>query len=136
MALGDFSLFQWKSKQQLAKEANEYAAWAFPFGDLQKEKLEILLRELVPKENKKMLLISFLTCKELYESVKEDTEFSDELLRTFVKRAERHKTVVKKKELTTYLAAVLADAEIDEQCNYPSADEILQRIEELNQKLL
>lgn len=136
MPLGDFKLFQWKTKQQEDKEAAEYAKWAFPFGEAQKEKLMALLGELRPKENDKTLMVSFLTCKEIWEGAVEDTETCDDALLLLGKQVKKYASLIKKKDITTYLAVVLADSEIDEQCDYPSVDEIRKQIQELDLKLL
>ena len=131
MALGEFKLFQWKNNKQIEREAKEYAQWAFPFGEIQKEKLGALFSELKPKEMSSILLVSFLTCKELFGSAKEETETQDDAVKSFFKLAKNHSSLVKKKDVTMYLAVVLADLEIDEECSYPSADKIRERIQEL-----
>jgi len=133
MALGDFKLFQWKSKKQLEKEQKEYAVWAFPHGELQKTKLTELMRELKPKEQSQMLLVSFLTCKEFYESKLEGSEASEEAVIKTLLSAKTYRQIIKQNDLAMYLAIVLADAGIDENCEYPSADEIRERAKELDE---
>ena len=136
MGLGDFKLFQWKSNMQVEKEAKAYAQWAFPFGETQKEKLNALFSELKPKEMRTISLVSFLTCKELYENVEEEAESQDDAIRKFLKLVKNHSSLVKKKDVTMYLAVVLADMEIDEECDYPNVEEFRERIQELDLKLL
>jgi hypothetical protein len=40
--------------------------------------------------------------------------------------------LVRKEDMSMFLALVLADADIDERCEYPSADEINIKVQELN----
>ena len=131
MALGDFKLFQIKSIKQQEKEKQEYAAWAFPYGETQKERLSTLVLELNPKNSLPLSLTSFLTCKELYEGVLEDSESRDEAVDKTIRKIQKYGQLISKKEMPMYLALVLADADIDENCEYPSADEIRAVIREL-----
>jgi len=133
MALGEFKLFQFKSKKQREKEEREYAAWAFPFGDLQKEKLGGLIKELIPKASLPLCLASYLTCKELFDNALEDNETRDEAINNMLNSVGSYGQLIKKTEMTTYLALVLVDAEIDEKCEYPSVDEIRAKIKELTE---
>ena len=132
MALGNFSsLFTWKSKAAQEKEQEEYAGWAFPYGDKQREKLQVLLLALYPKESIPTTLIPFLTCKELYEGILKKVSSCNEAVDTMINEQKKYKSIIKKKDMATYVALVLADAEIDERCEYPSADEIRARAQEL-----
>ena len=131
MALGEFRLFQFKSKKQMEKEEREYAAWAFPYGDMQRDNLTALVRELIPKASTSLCLASFLTCKELYESTLEDSESKDKAVDNMINVMRSYGQLIKKDELPIYLALVLADADIDEKCEYPSADEIRALTQEL-----
>ena len=131
MALGEFKLFQMKSKKQREKEEREYAAWAFPYGDLQKENLKELIYEIKPKASIQIDLASFLTCKELYESVLEDADSREAAIDKLLNVIRNYSQLIKNDEMPMYLALVLADAEVDEKCEYPSADEMRIRIQEL-----
>jgi len=133
MALGEFKLFQFKSKAQREKEEKEYASWAFPYGDLQRENLTALISELKPKEPSQMLLFSYLTCKEIHKNASEDSESREETIAKMMSIIKRYKQLIKKSDVNMYLAIVLADAEIDERCEYPSADEIRASIQELDE---
>jgi len=133
MAFGEFKMFQFKSRQQREREEREYAAWAFPHGDLQKENLTKLMSEIRPKESSKMLLFSFLSCKEIYKEKLEVSGSREEAIEKFLDSAKNYRQLFKKTDLTMYLALVLADAETDERCEYPPADEIRARILELEE---
>jgi len=136
MALGEFRLFQFKSKKQREKEEKDYASWAFPYGDMQREKLTTLLCELRPKEPPQMLLFSFLTSKEMYKDALEDSESPEAAIDNYLNAVKRHKQLIRKTDVNMYLAIILADAEIDERCEYPSADELRDRIQDLDSNKL
>ena len=131
MALGEYTMFSWKSKATQAREQDEYEKWAFPYGDLQREKLQVLLLAVYPKGTIPTTLVPFLTCKELYEKALKKVESRDEAIDLLINKQIRYKRVLKQKEMTTYIALVLADAEIDERCEYPQADAIHERAREL-----
>jgi len=133
MALGEFKMFQFKSKKQREKEEREYAAWAFPYGDLQKERLIALICELIPKTSAPLCLAAFLTCKELFENMMENTESREDAAKNLVVNMGSYSQLIKKNEMPTYVAIVLADAEIDEKCEYPSVDEMRTRIQKLTE---
>jgi hypothetical protein len=133
MPLGEFSLFQFKSKAQADKEAVEYETWAFPHGEKQKKALASRLKELKPKEAEQIMLISFLTVKELYEAAVKETESEGNAIENLIVKAGRYKQIVHPKDLNMYIAAVVADAEIDENCEYPSAEALRERIQEIEE---
>jgi len=133
MALGEFKLFNFKSKQQREKEEREYAAWAFPHGDIQREKLTELMRELRPKEQPQMMMFSYLTCKELYKNQFEETKSREDAIDRFLGAAKSYKQLIRRDDLCMYLALVLADADIEEQCVYPGADEISAQASQLEE---
>jgi len=131
MALGEFKMFQFKNKEQREKEEREYAFWAFPYGDLQRENLSALIRELKPKESIPILLTSFLTCKEIYESTLEKSESQEDAIDKLLNEIKKYNQLIRPKEMPMYLALVLADKDLDETCEYPSADAIKVKAQEL-----
>jgi len=131
MALGEFKLFQFKSRKQLEKEEKQYAEWAFPYGELQRENLTALIKELAPKQPLQICLASFLTCKEIYEDVLKNSESSSAANEKMLKSVRNYGQLIKSKEMPFYLALVLADSKVDEACLYPSAEEIQKHIHEL-----
>ena len=132
MALGEYHLFTWKSKATQEKEQETYEKWAFPYGQQQRDNLQKLLLEVYPKESVPTTLIPFLTCKELYESVLTKAGSRDGAVDLMINKQKKYKQILKKKTMSTYLALVLADADIDEQCEYPTAEEIKKRALELD----
>jgi len=132
MALGEYSLLTWKSKASQKSEQEEYEKWAFPFGEKQRENLQALMLSVFPGESVPGTLIPFLTCKELYEGALKKLGSRDEALDVLINSQKKYKQIIKKKELTTFLALVLADAEIGEDCVYPGISEIRERVMELD----
>jgi len=131
MALGDYNLFTWKSRATQEKEQEEYAKWAFPYGQKQRDNLQELLFALFPRESVPTTLIPFLTCKELYEGILRKAGSRDAAIDTLVNKQRKYKQIIKKKNMTMYLALVLADADVGEQGEYPDADKIRELAEEL-----
>ena len=131
MALGEFKLFQFKNREQREKEEREYALWAFPYGDLQRDNLTALMRELIPKESIQIFLASFLTCKELYESILEKSESREVAIERMLNEIKRYNQLIKPKEMPMYLALVLADEELDERCEYPPVEVVKAKIQQL-----
>ena len=131
MALGEFRLFQFKNREQREKEEREYAAWAFPNGDLQRENLTALVRELKPKESTPIFITSFLTCKELYEMTLEKSDSRENAIEKMLNGIKSYNQLIRPKEMPMYLALVLADKDIDERCEYPPIEVIKAKIQEL-----
>ena len=132
--------FTFKSAKQRAKEEKLFARWAFPYGDAQKEKITQLIREMMPKEDPKAGVAIFLMGRQAYSGAYDDDP--EELQeRTEVQKLESlHKLLENqlfgryRKLLPYYKVLVLADAKIDENLNYPSAEELLRQAEELMKK--
>ena len=131
MALGESNIFTWKSKATQERELVEYEKWAFPYGEKQRENLQALLKSVYPKESVAGTLVPFLTCKELYEGVLKKTGSREAALEMLINKQKQYKHIVRKKEMTTYLALVLADATVNEECEYPTVEEIREQVKEL-----
>jgi len=117
-------MFTWKSKATQKKEMEDYGAWAFPHGQKQRDNLEALLKEVFPKEPATTALVQFLTCKELYEEVLDKTGSYNTAIDELINSQKRYKQIIKKKDMVVYIALVLADSSIDEECEYPTGEEI------------
>ena len=126
MARREFSMFTWKSKATQQKEMEDYGAWAFPYGQKQRDNLEALLKEVFPKEPITTALVQFLTCKELYEEVLDKTGSYNIAIEELINSQKKYKQLIKKKDIVVYVALVLADSTIDEECEYPTGEEILE----------
>ena len=129
--------FTFKSAKQRAKEEKQFARWAFPYGDAQREKVLELIRQLLPKEDPKAAMAVFLMGREaLRGSFKDDPE--DLAERTEQNKMDALDHILAnqlfgryKKFIPYYKALVLADAQVDETLNYPSVEELRRRAEEL-----
>jgi hypothetical protein len=124
MALGDLSIFSWKSRKKQSNEAAEYEIWAFPHGSAQREKLQALLLEVFPKETAATALITFLTARELFEGFCKAPDLEDYAIDRMLNGVKKYKHIIRKKEMPLYVALVLANARIDADINYPTADDI------------
>ena len=118
------NLFSWKSKAEMEAEHERYRIWAFPYGQKQRDNLQALLLDIFPKGSDATTLIPFLTCKELYDNALKNNSEREEAIFTIVNKERRLMQLVKKKDMPLYVALVIADAEVDERCQYPTADEI------------
>jgi len=122
--LGEMQLFNWKSKKQQAKEAAEYEVFAFPHGAKQREILEGYFEELFPEEKVPVALVAFLSCKEVYVELLAQTDDQVRIIASMKKNLAKYKRFIPKKDLTTYLALVVVDSNVDENLDYASIDEI------------
>lgn len=138
--MGFADWFTYKSAKQRAKEEKLYARWAFPYGEAQREKLTQLMQELMPQENPKAAMAVFLIGREAYlGSYHEDPEDLQE--RQESEKMEALDRILDKqlfgryrKLQPYYKALILADAQVDETLNYPGAEELRRRAEELKKK--
>ena len=129
--------FTFKSAKQRARDERNFARWAFPYGEAQKEKIVQLIRELMPKEDPKAALSVFLMGRQAYRgSFRDDPE--DLAERTKQDQMDALDAILAnqlfgryKKFIPYYKVLVLADLEVDETLNYPSADELRRRVEEM-----
>jgi hypothetical protein len=124
MGLGDLNFFIWKSKAQVQQEQADYEKWAFPFGQPQREKLVKLMLEVFPKESEPTVLIPFLTCKELYGKMAKTPDLADYAINRLLTEVKKYKRIIRKQEMPTYVALVVADSKIDDRIEYPTAQEI------------
>lgn len=136
--MGSWSdLFVFKSRKQREREAMKFDRWAFPYGEEQRQKLVALIKELLPKEEPKAALAIYLMGRQAYRgSFKDDPE--DLAERTEAQKLRALDIQLKeqlfgryKKFIPYYKVLVLADAEVNSTLNYPSAEELRRRAEEL-----
>ncbi len=129
--------FTFKSAKQRARDERNFARWAFPYGEAQKEKILQLIRELMPKEDPKAALSVFLMGRQAYRgSFRDDPE--DLAERTKQDQMNALDAVLAnqlfgryKKFIPYYKVLVLADLEVNETLNYPSTEELRRRVEEM-----
>jgi len=123
--LGEIRWLTWKSKAQKEKEDAEYAQWAFPYGDTQKEKISAILSDRFPEQYEKGRLVTFLTCKELVDGnfmrVYEHPATKGRAIEIIKKDVKRYKKLFHnyKNDAGFYIALAMADLSITEELNYP-----------------
>lgn len=131
MSFADF--FTFKTPRQREKEQRQYNAWAFPYGEAQKQIVSDLLQKLLPDEGKTAMAI-YLIGREAYiggvdedladYTVQQRLEYTVRLLRDQLPG--RHK-----RKLWSYLALILADEHIDAQLQYPTVEQLREKAAEL-----
>ena len=139
MALGDIQWLQWKTKRGQAKDDEEYAAWAFPYGDEQKEKIFGILSELMPDEIREVSMVCFLTAKEIvgrYHKIFDMPEHRDYALECMNKDFKGYKRLFRNKEhIKLCCARSFVDIEITEELQYPPAEVVRRKAEEIGDEL-
>ena len=119
-----------KSREQEEREFQAFSENSFPYGQPQRDKVEELLSQLFPKEKKQFTMMLFLLGKQYYHGygLRNEQDYQgytqEERLNIAAKSLNRHLTGKHRKSLTTYLALIAADAQVDENLLYPTAQEI------------
>lgn len=133
--------FTFKSKKQQEREFRHYTQWAYPYGDKQKEIVTRTLKELIPEEHAETAVAVFLIGKEGYQGSYDD---EPEDLEDRTEEGKRNLAVYKMQRILTgrfrksiyrYMAMILADAQVDENLNYPTVEELRQQAAELENTL-
>lgn len=138
--MGFADWFVFKSAKQREKEEKLYARWAFPYGTAQREKLTYLMGALMPKENPQAAMAVFLMGREAYlGAYDEDPEEiqsrqESQKIEALDRLLDRQLFGKFRKLQPYYKVLILADAEVDENLNYPSVEELRRRAEELKKK--
>ena len=65
--MGFTDWFTFRTKEQKQAEARQYARWACPYGDAQREKLTELLAAILPQEGAQLGMTCYLTGREAYQ---------------------------------------------------------------------
>lgn len=127
-------LFSWKSAATRQKEEEQYERWAFPYGEKQRDSLNTLFKEVFLSDDC-FIMFTFLSCKEMYDKALKDFGSSAAAVEALVDNRLNVKMQIikqlKEDEWHKYIALVLADRDIDAQCEYPSAEEIIKTAQEL-----
>ncbi len=119
-----------KSREQEEREFQAFSENSFPYGQPQRDKVEELLSQLFPREKKQFTMMLFLLGKQYYHGygLRNEQDYQgltqEERLNSAAKSLNRQLTGKHRKSLTTYLALIAADAQVDENLLYPTAQEI------------
>ena len=126
-----------KSREQEEREFQAFSENSFPYGQPQRDKVEELLSQLFPREKKQFTMMLFLLGKQYYHGygLRNEKDYAgftqEERLNIAAKSLNRQLFGKHKKSLTTYLALIAADAQVDENLLYPTAQEILEQAQAL-----
>ena len=123
-----------KSQAEIKKQQDEYNIWAFPYGQQQRTAIEARLKELLPKESPQFLMFGYLTCREFYEKYMEQSDTGEFDIVKFSEMLRKRRNVINRKHVHVYIALVLADKNINENCEYPPANEIMAHAERILRK--
>lgn len=139
MALGDIQWLQWKSKKTQTRDEEEYAEWAFPHGDEQKEKIFEILSEIMPGELREVSMVCFLTVKEIvcrYNKIYNMPEHRDYALERMNKDFKRYRRLFRNQEHIKMCCALsFIDIDITGELLYPPVEEIKRFGEEIGEAL-
>ena len=142
MGISDW--FSFKSKKQREKEFRQYARWAYPYGDAQKDIVAQRLKELLPEEPGSTAVAVYLTGRQGYRGAwnmdSEDLEEQQALtqqqkLMCAVDAMDNLLPGKGKRLIFKYLAMILADEQVDESLQYPSVESLQQTAENLGKLL-
>lgn len=139
--MGFTDWFTFRTKEQKQAEARQYARWACPYGDAQREKLTELLAAILPQEGAQLGMTCYLTGREAYQGgIREpgdepDTATEEEKRIRAAKKLRRSLQGRIGIEMARYIALIEADAQVDETLNYPAPDALMAAGDELLQWL-
>lgn len=110
--------FNFRSKQQMEEDAQDYETWAFPYGSSQKKKIQTLLQCLFPAEDLNQVLFTYLSARQAYwgtcrpgvPCAEDESAATHELKRLLPFR--------KQKNSAQYLSLIVSDAFVDEHLEY------------------
>ncbi len=135
--MGFSDWFTFRSKEQRKAEALQYAKWACPYGEEQRSRLLLLLSEVLPEEGPKLGLSCYLIGREAYWDGTQINNSKDDHSTIEEKRLRAAKKLMKQLrsricvELARYIALIEADANIDADLHYPSADDLIKSGDEI-----
>lgn len=111
--------FEFLSKKEREQRYQEYVKKIFPYGDLQKQKIQDILNELIGIKNGNQLMIHYILIKEgLIDSETKDYN-------AIAARVEKKKFVKLTQEIKSCIRLLMdKDMAIDENLDYPTAGEL------------
>lgn len=133
--------FTYKSPEERQAEYDRYLRWAFPYGDVQKEKIAGLLSQLLPEETPQIAMTVYLIGREGYlggpklDQEERKARSEERKLTEGYKALSRQLRGGHRKTLSRYLALIRADEAADQELNYPTAEELRRLAEELEPRL-
>ena len=124
-------------KKKLKEELDAYYRWAYPYGDTHKEKINDLIKQLLSNEDEKIAIYNYLVARQqLAPSLYEGPVTLDvSTYKDAIKKIKKQYNSKAKKDIIKYVVLVETDLKIDESLNYPSIEEIENRVIELQNLL-
>jgi len=120
--MGIREFFSFQTLKQKKEEQQQYNAWAFPYGQQQCQQVNALILEMMPDEKKTGMAV-YLMGREAYQK----SARKENVCRVLGEYLPgKHK-----RKMYRFLALILADARVDENLQYPTAEELLQQAKDL-----
>ena len=139
MGLADW--FTFKTPAQRIKEERAYERWAFPYGPEQKEKLQAIVKELIPEETPLTAMALFLMGREGYRG-KDAEEYYELVEKGRERRLQAaywkiHSQLPRKLKrlMSRYLVLIEADDQVGPDLNYPTVDQLREAADEIDKML-
>lgn len=122
-----------KTKEQREEDLKHYYAWAYPFGDEHKVKIEELIHNFVSDEDPKFAVYNYLVTRQQLAPSTYDGKYvvSEDKFKSVIKKLKKDVVSKGKKNMHKYMALVEADLVIDENFNYPSLEQLENRANEI-----
>lgn len=116
-----------KTQKEAEYERKEYYKWAYPFSDIQKEKIEEILKELITDEDKTSYIFNYLIVKQECDKYEFDKYLNESDIKIIAKDA--YGQMYQNEGLNThkYIALAEADLKIKKGLRYPSIKTLINR---------
>ena len=135
--MGFTDWFAFRTKAQKQAEARQYAHWACPYGEGQRQKLAALLAVILPQEGAQLGMTCYLAGREAYHGGTQPPDAAtapDTVAEKRIRAAKKLRRLLQGRvaiEMARYLALIEADAQVDERLCYPTPDALIADGEEL-----
>lgn len=129
--MGFTDWFAFRTKAQKQAEARQYAHWACPYGEEQRQKLTALLAVILPQEGAQLGMTCYLTGREAYHGGTQPPDAAntpDTVAEKRIRAAKKLRRLLQGRvgvEMARYLALIEADAQVDERLCYPTPDVLI-----------
>ena len=122
-----------KTPEQKQQDLKNYYAWAYPYGDEHKSKIEELVHSFVSEDDPKFAMYNYLVCRQALAPSTYEGKYvvPEDQFKPAAKKLKREFVSKGKKTAHKYMALVEADLQIDESLNYPSLEQLENRANEI-----
>ena len=135
--MGFTDWFAFRTKAQKQAEARQYAHWACPYGEEQRQKLAALLAVILPQEGAQLGMTCYLVGREAYHGGTQPLDAAtapDTVAEKRIRAAKKLRRLLQGRigiEMARYLALIEADAQVDERLCYSTPVALISDGEEL-----